>query len=108
MPHRRRGGPTTRTPTTIRCSSSPRVSHVERQRALTLSSAVSMVAGVWRLDAAAPVPLWRHDGSAERGLGLAFSTRQGGVSLPPFDTLNLGRSTADRPLAVTENRRRML
>jgi YfiH family protein len=39
---------------------------------------------------------------------LAFTTRRGGVSLPPFDTLNLGRSTADRPEAVSENRRRLL
>jgi len=38
----------------------------------------------------------------------AFSTRAGGVSEPPFDTLNLGRSTADRPEAVEENRRRLL
>jgi purine-nucleoside/S-methyl-5'-thioadenosine phosphorylase / adenosine deaminase len=68
-----------------------------------------MVAGVWRLDAEAPVPLWRHDVSPQAGGPLlAFSTRMGGVSLPPFDTLNLGRSTADRPEAVRENRRRML
>ncbi len=39
---------------------------------------------------------------------LAFSTRQGGVSRPPFDTLNLGRSTVDDPAAVAENRRRLL
>jgi YfiH family protein len=39
---------------------------------------------------------------------LAFSTRRGGVSPPPFDTLNLGRSSADRPEFVAENRRRFL
>jgi len=36
----------------------------------------------------------------------AFSTRQGGVSRPPFDTLNLGQSVGDDPAAVQENRRR--
>ena len=30
------------------------------------------------------------------------------MSLPPYDSLNLGRSTADRPEAVEENRRRFL
>ncbi len=36
----------------------------------------------------------------------AFSTRQGGVSDPPFATLNLGQSVGDDPAAVEENRRR--
>ena len=35
----------------------------------------------------------------------AFSTRLGGVSDPPFDTLNLGRLTGDP--AVRENRHRL-
>ena len=35
----------------------------------------------------------------------AFSTRLGGVSDPPFDTLNLGRLTGD--VAVRENRHRL-
>ena len=34
-----------------------------------------------------------------------FSTRLGGISRPPFDSLNLGLSTADSPQAVRENRR---
>ena len=38
----------------------------------------------------------------------AFSTRIGGVSRPPFDTLNLGFSTGDDEEAVRENRRRLL
>jgi len=38
---------------------------------------------------------------------VAFSTRLGGVSGPPFDTLNLGRLTDDDPGHVTENRRRL-
>jgi hypothetical protein len=36
----------------------------------------------------------------------AFSTRHGGVSLPPFATLNLGQGVGDDPAAVEDNRRR--
>ncbi len=38
---------------------------------------------------------------------VAFSTRRGGVSAAPFDTLNLGRLTDDDPERVAENRRRL-
>lgn len=41
------------------------------------------------------------------GARAAFSTRLGGVSQPPFDSLNLGILTDDDPEAVTENRRRL-
>lgn len=37
-----------------------------------------------------------------------FSTRLGGVSFPPFDSLNLSYGVGDLRSAVTENRRRML
>jgi YfiH family protein len=37
----------------------------------------------------------------------AFSTRLGGVSEPPFDSLNLGILTDDEEAAVVENRRRL-
>lgn len=37
---------------------------------------------------------------------VAESTRWGGVSLPPYHSLNLGKNTADMPEAVAENRRR--
>ena len=43
---------------------------------------------------------------ASGGILHAFSTRQGGVSRPPFATLNLGQSVGDDPAAVAENRRR--
>lgn len=36
-----------------------------------------------------------------------FSTRQGGVSQAPFDSLNLGFSVGDEPAAVTANLRRL-
>jgi YfiH family protein len=61
---------------------------------------------MWTLDSTALLPLWRPAGAA--GAIVAFTTRLGGVSLPPCDTLNLGRSAADRPEAVSENRRRVL
>jgi hypothetical protein len=58
----------------------------------------------------------RHDGlvllSAELlgapGVPHAFTTRAGGISAPPLDTLNLGRGVGDAPEAVLENRRRAL
>ena len=39
---------------------------------------------------------------------VVFSTRVGGVSEGPFDSLNLGRMTDDEPERVDENRRRLL
>jgi polyphenol oxidase len=36
-----------------------------------------------------------------------FTTRSGGVSAPPFDTLNLGGKWGDDPANVVENRRRL-
>jgi hypothetical protein len=41
------------------------------------------------------------------GVSAAFPSREGGVSAPPFDTLNLGLSVNDRPEDVLENRRRL-
>lgn len=41
------------------------------------------------------------------GAQAAFSTRLGGVSEPPFDSLNLGILTEDDDKAVVENRRRL-
>lgn len=48
-------------------------------------------------------PLLSHYGP---GLCHGFSTRQGGVSQPPFDSLNLGIGRGDAPAAVAENYRR--
>lgn len=62
---------------------------------------------MWTLTKDTALPLWRTT-SPRPGALLAFSTRRGGTSLAPFDTLNLGRSTADLPEAVAENRRRLL
>ena len=41
------------------------------------------------------------------GARAAFSTRLGGTSEPPFDTLNLGLLTGDEPERVRENRLRL-
>jgi YfiH family protein len=41
------------------------------------------------------------------GATAVFSTRVGGVSEPPFDSLNLGVFTDDEPSAVIENRKRL-
>jgi polyphenol oxidase len=42
------------------------------------------------------------------GAHVLFTTRRGGVSQPPYDTLNLGRWTDDDHAAVEENRARVL
>ena len=41
------------------------------------------------------------------GVSSAFPARDGGVSAPPFDSLNLGLSVDDRREDVLENRRRL-
>ena len=42
------------------------------------------------------------------GVVVGFSERGGGVSQAPFDSLNLGSHVGDDPVAVDQNRRRML
>ena len=51
------------------------------------------------------VPLLRWDGPGP--YVVAFSTRLGGLSEPPFDSLNLGKLTEDAPERVAENRQRL-
>ena len=43
---------------------------------------------------------------AAPGVHAFCSERTGGVSAPPYDTLNLGDHVGDDPVAVAENRRR--
>lgn len=62
---------------------------------------------MWTLDQHALVPHWRL-AAPSAVVTLGFSTRRGGVSAPPFDSLNLGRSTVDDPAHITENRSRLL
>ena len=49
----------------------------------------------------------RLDVEAVGGARLAFTTRAGGVSRPPWHGLNLGAHVGDDPAAVEENRRRV-
>ncbi|MEO5989895.1 MAG: polyphenol oxidase family protein [Candidatus Eisenbacteria bacterium] len=58
---------------------------------------------MWTLDASCEVPHWRPI-APPAGLRLAFSTRRGGVSVPPYESMNLGQSTADLPGSVKANR----
>lgn len=62
---------------------------------------------MWNFDPDDTLPLWRP-ASDDHGARLAFTTRRGGVSAAPFDSLNLGRSTDDDPAAVEANRARVL
>lgn len=62
---------------------------------------------MWTLRTHDPIPVWRRT-APDADVRLAFSTRRGGISEPPYDTLNLGRSTPDRLESVEENRRRLL
>ncbi|ROL94393.1 peptidoglycan editing factor PgeF [Pseudomonas protegens] len=47
------------------------------------------------------------DWPAPAGVKACVTTRDGGVSLAPFDSLNLGDHVEDRPQSVAENRRRL-
>jgi YfiH family protein len=49
------------------------------------------------------VPRW----PAPAHVRAVFTTRAGGVSMAPFDSLNLGRPSGDDPAAVDTNRRRL-
>jgi purine-nucleoside/S-methyl-5'-thioadenosine phosphorylase / adenosine deaminase len=53
------------------------------------------------------VPLLTDRGAAERGMLVAFSGRSGGVSRPPYESLNLGALTDDDPDSVAANRARL-
>jgi purine-nucleoside/S-methyl-5'-thioadenosine phosphorylase / adenosine deaminase len=52
------------------------------------------------------VPLLRWDEAPGLGASVAVTTRLGGVSAPPYDTLNLGLHVGDRPGDVLANRER--
>ena len=60
---------------------------------------------MWRLDADAALPLWQPDPAVPK-LRAAFTTRRGGVSEGPFESLNVGGSSGDKAEAIEENRRR--
>jgi YfiH family protein len=53
-----------------------------------------------------PVPLQWWDGADATGASAAVTTRRGGVSAAPYDSLNLGLHVGDRRVDVVENRGR--
>ena len=53
------------------------------------------------------VAVGEHIGCELPGGRVLFTTRRGGVSGEPFDTLNVGLNTADYEPAVEENRNRV-
>src|SRR5678816_180695 len=59
------------------------------------------------LDANGEPPRWRLDSESARALA-TFSTRRGGVSEAPYDSLNLGRSSGDSLERVEANRARLI
>jgi polyphenol oxidase len=52
-------------------------------------------------------PVGEHIGIALRGGRALFTTRRGGMSAGPYESLNLGRWTDDDPDAVDRNRHRL-
>ena len=52
----------------------------------------------------ASLPLWAPD-SALDGVEIRVSTREGGVSQPPYNSLNLADHVGDQAESVAENRR---
>jgi YfiH family protein len=53
------------------------------------------------------VDLIAADWPAPPGVKAVATTRRGGVSLPPYDSLNLGANTDDDPSGVAANRQRL-
>jgi YfiH family protein len=53
------------------------------------------------------LPLIRPDWPAPAAVQAVVTTRAGGVSQPPYDTLNLGDHVGDDPAAVNTNRERL-
>lgn len=60
----------------------------------------------WRWQERDGVGWWRAMSLEARGAGAVFASRLGGVSPPPYDTLNQGGSGGDDPRRVLENRAR--
>ncbi|MCL5055470.1 MAG: peptidoglycan editing factor PgeF [Firmicutes bacterium] len=51
------------------------------------------------------IKVWRSSLLGEKGIHSFFTMRLGGVSSPPYESLNLGMTTGDTPGKVQENRR---
>jgi polyphenol oxidase len=53
------------------------------------------------------IPMEVDEGAGRDGVLVAFTGRRGGVSEPPYDTLNVAAKVGDDAVAVEENRRRV-
>jgi len=60
----------------------------------------------WEAVRKGPIVFYRFRGSPWDAIPHGFLTRKGGVSAPPFASLNLSHSVGDDPVAVAENQRR--
>jgi YfiH family protein len=60
----------------------------------------------YRFNERGGLPVLTFPALAERGVTAVITTRAGGVSTGPYDSLNLGLHVGDDPAAVVENRRR--
>lgn len=58
------------------------------------------------MPAADAIPLLRWEEAGSFGAAVSVTTRHGGVSMAPYDTLNLGLHVGDRPEDVAANRGR--
>jgi hypothetical protein len=72
------------------------------------AGAVPEVPAGWRWEVADGVVLLRAEALDRLGIAHGFTTRLGGVSRPPFESLNLGRAVGDDADAVRRNRARAL
>lgn len=61
-----------------------------------------------RYETVSGVCVWTDPGLARTGVLVAFSERLGGVSVAPYDSLNLAAHVDDDPKAVNANRDRLL
>jgi YfiH family protein len=61
----------------------------------------------WTFTHRAGLALLALDAPGFQGVDVVVTTRQGGVSASPYDTLNLGDHVGDDPSCVAENRRRV-
>jgi len=85
----------------------------QREEIVLLIAALAQEAGSWIIEPMVRrenngVVWYEFEGLAGTGVIHAMLTRLGGVSAPPFDTLNLGHTVGDELKAVEENHRRSL
>jgi YfiH family protein len=73
-----------------------------------MTAAIPALPAGWRWETRNGLTLLVAVPLAATGVVHAFTTRIGGASRPPFDSLNLSRGVGDAPAAVAANRARLL